>query len=197
VVTSGDGLRALEAATEAAGGHLDAVAGVWRDRVRQGVWSGRCTLEDAAEELADASGADRDELARVWDETMRREVQVLAEVVGPLAGLSAQVPLWVLSNHRDEWLDAPRREIGWMVDRWFVSGCTGAVKPDQAAFEGVEAAWAARCELDGVAGAAPRFVYVDDQQTNLRAADARGWHTVDGSEPRWWLEVQRLVDGPG
>ena len=82
---------------------------------------------------------------------------------GPLFDLLHEIsePLWLLSNHRTEWL-MPRLERFGLADRFeriYVSDAIGFVKPDPGAFRMARAAAGNRV-----------VTYVDDKPENVAAA---------------------------
>lgn len=90
----------------------------------------------------------------------------------------------LLSNHCQEWLAALLRVIEPYVASVTISNQVGFCKPDPRIFALVEQ----HC------GGANRILYVDDQQKNLVAASARGWHTLQADEVQAWvLEVERRL----
>ena len=100
---------------------------------------------------------------------------------------SGHIPVWLLSNHRSEWLlpALERHGLTRHLERVVVSDIVGVAKPDPAIYELVEAR----------AGHAPqRLLFVDDRPRNLRPARHRGWHTIRADRHgRWTGTVDRLL----
>lgn len=100
---------------------------------------------------------------------------------------AAQIPVWLLSNHRSEWLipALERHGLSRHLERVVVSDIVGIAKPDPGLYDLVEAR---------SGHAADRLLYVDDRRRNLRPARRRGWHTLRADQHgRWAGVVDRLL----
>ncbi|MSO43891.1 MAG: HAD family hydrolase [Thermoleophilia bacterium] len=122
----------------------------------------------------------------VPDERTRRRVLDLKPLIDParVADWNARADVWVISNHRHEWLlpVLARTGLADAVDRVVVSSTSGRVKPDPAA-------WAVLMG-DGVS---PGDVFVvDDQVRNLDAARSLGMTAVLAVGDLSWADE---VDG--
>lgn len=125
----------------------------------------------------------------------------LLELSAPLPGSqkleawARQAEIWVLSNHRHEWLGPLLEEAGALpyIDRLLISSEQGAMKPDKEAF--------APLVEDVVVGERDSTVlFVDDKEVNLRTAHALGIATLLADpDGRWhervdfWLEHRTVV----
>lgn len=105
---------------------------------------------------------------------------------GKLADWGSKAEIWVLSNHRHEWLEPLLDEAGATphIDRLLISSQQGTMKPDPEAFAPL---------VEDVS--AERVLFVDDKETNLQAARKTGVSTVladpDGD---WHEQVDRWLD---
>ena len=117
----------------------------------------------------------------VPDDAARAHVLDLRPMVDPsrVDGWRRVAEVWVISNHRHEWLLPVLAGNGFdaVVDRIEVSSLGGRVKPDPAAWEVLLA--------DGTP--ASLVAVVDDQQANLESAEALGITAIaaraDGAWP--------------
>ncbi|QJS10795.1 HAD-IA family hydrolase [Streptomyces argyrophyllae] len=112
----------------------------------------------------------------VLDQSMRA-----MPVVRQLPSWGRHARLVLISNHRHEWL-VPRLEAlaltGHFSELW-ISSLTGAVKPDQAAYDRL---------LDGTDPA--QTLYVDDKPANVAAARSLGVRSLlADADGRWSEEV--------
>ncbi len=93
---------------------------------------------------------------------------------------SQAVPVWLLSNHRSNWIIPKLQQFG-IVDafqRLLISDTTGFVKPDSAAFR--------QLLSDGLK---PQdILFVDDQEKNLETARKHGMRTIHADHKRPWLQ---------
>jgi len=89
--------------------------------------------------------------------------------------------VWVVSNHRHEWLLPVLAESGFerAVNRIEVSSLTGRVKPDPSAWQALLA--------DGLP--ASGVIVVDDQQANLDAAQSLGITAVRAEDDAGWADA--------
>lgn len=119
----------------------------------------------------------------VPDARHRAEVLDLRPRIDParVAAWGEVAEIWVVSNHRHEWLLPVLAAWGFepVVDRIEVSSLTGRVKPDPSA-------WAAL-----LAGGLPpsHAIAVDDQQANLDAARSLGITAVRAGDDTSWADA--------
>ncbi|MDJ0769125.1 MAG: HAD-IA family hydrolase [Ilumatobacter sp.] len=130
--------------------------GRWKGVWREPFWGGRLTSRELWAQLA--PGLDH--------RVLEAELEARFEP-GPLfdAVTAGDRPLWLLSNHRSEWL-LPRLQRFGLADRFervLVSDAIGAAKPTPAAFDELVAESARR-----------RVLFVDDNETNVEAARRLG-----------------------
>lgn len=124
----------------------------WTTQLRRPFWLGQLPVAELWATLF--PGAEPEALS---DELERRYA------AGPFFDALEHVeePIWLLSNHRTEWL-LPRLErfgLAGRFERIYVSDAIGAVKPDVSAFQSVRRA----------AGDRP-VLYIDDKVVNVTAA---------------------------
>lgn len=114
------------------------------------------------------------------DAVQRRRVLGLHALLpaSRVAGWRRRAQVWIVSNHRHEWLDPVLAETGLAaaVDRVVVSSRTGLAKPDPAAWEVL---------LEGGI-AAHDVLVVDDQQPNVAAACALGMSAIRAEPGSAW-----------
>lgn len=146
----------------------------WENGVRERAWRG---LIDDATLWRQLAGHEVDPLS-----TRRRLDSAYRP--GPAASYvsawSERASIWLLSNHRFEWL-VPRLDdfgIRNRFERLLVSDNTGMLKPESAAFEPIireeKATW--------------DVLFVDDQPHNVFAAEALGIPSVIALSGTEWLE---------
>ena len=128
----------------------------WRRDHRLDLWEGRTTPDEMWQALFPGDRPDR-----LTDDLERRYAP------GPLFDVVAAADrrIWLLSNHRSEWL-LPRLARFGIADRFervLVSDRVGAAKPDPRSFEQV-----------GLAARRQRVCVVDDSPANIAAARALG-----------------------
>lgn len=143
------------------------------DAVRRAYWGGDLPEQAFWQQLG----------VEVPDPLRRAEVLDLRPRIAParVAAWAGVADIWVVSNHRHEWLLPVLAECGFepVVDRIEVSSLTGRVKPDPSA-------WAALL-ADGLPPSLA--LAVDDQQANLDAAAGLGITTVRASGDSAWAEA--------
>jgi FMN phosphatase YigB (HAD superfamily) len=117
------------------------------------------------------------------DPGRRAEVLDLRSRIDParVATWRAVADVWVVSNHRHEWLLPVLGRAGFdeVVDHIEVSSLTGRVKPDPAAWEALIA--------DGTP--AMDVVVVDDQEPNLEAARSLGITAIRAGADNSWADA--------
>ncbi|WP_162231657.1 HAD family hydrolase [Allosalinactinospora lopnorensis] len=174
----------FSAVVVSSGLHERVVKDVFRDQLRDDLWSGRISTGEFWERFAFAVGLDH--ASPEWHE-------VLVDAMEPLPA-AALVPDWanrarlaLISNHRHEWLLPVLRKHG--LEQYFhalgISSATGVVKPAPEAF--------LRALGDHPPHAA---LYVDDKDANVRAAHGVGIAAVQADPGGAWIdEVERWL-GP-
>ncbi|MEM7501248.1 MAG: hypothetical protein AAF417_04370 [Pseudomonadota bacterium] len=156
-----------------------AVIGRWEAGLRLEAWTG--SIDDAA--LWNALAGKRVSLSRTMaslSATYRP-----GPVATYLSTWSELVPIWLLSNHRSNWL-LPRLDemnLARRFQRLLISDKTGVVKPDPNAFQ------------QPIAEApADQVLFVDDQAHNTAVAEKLGLSAIHASPARDWVtEVDRRL----
>lgn len=156
-------------------------------RQRSALWSGRIEEAFFWRELLHELQLEVD--IAPWQ---RRMAQLLGPQLAPntLARWSAHVPVWVVSNHRSEWLvpALERHGLAGHLDRVLISDVLGIAKPEPGLYELVES----RAELDPW-----ELLFVDDRPRNLRPARRRGWRTLRADRyGRWIGSLDHLLTTP-
>lgn len=140
------------------------VLDAWSNRVREPFWLGQLGVTEMWSTLL--PGADPAALTAELDS--RYAPGPLFEALADISG-----PIWLLSNHRSEWL-LPRLQrfgLDGRFERIYVSDAIGLVKPDVEAFRLAQRA----------AGSRP-ILYVDDKPANVAAAAEVFERSVDVRE---------------
>jgi FMN phosphatase YigB (HAD superfamily) len=137
---------------EREGGDRTAAVATWTGRLRRPFWLGRLEVEDLWQALL--PGRDSSALTAELEQRYAK---------GPLFGWieRSDEPIWLLSNHRTDWLLARLERFG-LADRFeriYVSDAIGQVKPDADAFRFAQRQ----------AGERP-ITYVDDKPGNVAVA---------------------------
>ncbi len=151
----------------------------WMQELRTPAWLGEVDDEALWRRLTGSLGDT--ECWQVLLETHYRPGPVAAH----LTHWSAQVPLWVMSNHRTTWLHRRIKRYGLAecFRRVFISEQEGLVKPDPRFFE-------------RVAGELPdpgRALFIDDQLDNVAGAKRVGMQAICIDDPRLIREVERRI----
>lgn len=104
-----------------------------------------------------------------WDETVSGEIEANVAVLGELR--SKGVSCYAITNFSAEKFEGARKRFPFLdsFDGLIVSAHERLVKPDPAIY---------RLLLDRYGLAAHEGVFIDDSETNVRAAEALGFHTV-------------------
>ena len=156
-----------------AGSSPDRVRAVFRNYFRDALWSGRLDEADFWPAFAVACGVGVPSPG--WPTLLRSAMAPLA-ATACASRWSRSAQIWLLSNHRHEWLVPALQDAGLhlLARRLFISSQTGHVKPGPAAYVQV---------LDNAAPG-DALLYVDDKADNVRGfrelgvgglvADARG-----------------------
>lgn len=131
-----------------------AAIATWHGRLRRRFWLGQLPVEELWQEFA--PGADSDALTAELEGRYR---------TGPLFDWvrDSDAPIWLLSNHRSDWLQAriARYGLDGRFERVYVSDAIGCVKPEFEAFDYARQQAAGRS-----------VTYVDDKPGNVAAAGA-------------------------
>ncbi|EST29135.1 HAD hydrolase-like protein [Streptomyces roseochromogenus] len=160
-----------------------AVAELFRQRFRDDLWAGRMDETSFWSSLATACGLER--APAVWRSVVDQSMRAMP-VVHRLPSWGRQARLVLISNHRHEWL-VPRLEALALTSHFSevsISSITGAVKPDQAAY-------------DRVLGSTDRAqtLYVDDKLANVAAARSLGVTSLlADADGRWTNEVDAWLE---
>jgi putative hydrolase of the HAD superfamily len=150
-----------ELATEN-GRDADEMIGFYNSELRRPLWTGSHSEEDFWLRIADWLGVEPQ--TETWRQRMLEAIDLPLPVAASLERWADVAELWILSNHRHEWLAPLLAEAGFTphFTRILVSSELGEMKPDPAIFERV------------VAGRPVRVLFVDDKQENLDAGAAFG-----------------------
>jgi putative hydrolase of the HAD superfamily len=162
-----------------------AIADFYQRRLRQGLWAGTDPEPAFWTRLTDYAGVTDDH------EALRAFTISTMSPLIPLEQLrrwARRVPIWLLSNHREEWLGPALANLG--IDsvfaRRYVSSLTGLVKPDPAAFRAV---------VEAAPFDAASILYVDDKVANVRAAETLGMIGLVAASDDWPTFVDVWVAG--
>jgi HAD superfamily hydrolase (TIGR01509 family) len=146
------------------------------------LWRGEYGVDEFWVEIAQALG--RPELAAELDAQAAPSLSQALPALSELASWSQQAELWVLSNHRHEWLRPLLEEAGALehIDRLIISSEVRAMKPEPGIYRSI------------VEGAPEAVLYVDDKAENLEAARALGAETLlADAEGHWQANVGRWL----
>ena len=161
---------------EDAGGTLDDVDAAYLP-LRVDLWSGaldeRRFWELLLTTLEIASSA------QTWQARVAELIQP-ALPVEVLQSWAAKTPVWVLSNHRSEWLLPALDRYGYtpFIARTIVSDATGLVKPAEDC---------CRYLVEHYDGPADDILFVDDKVRNLAPAHAHGIATLEADPDGRWV----------
>jgi len=162
----------------------EAIVGFYGRELREPLWSGSVDEEEFWRLLLDFAGLPPE--PSWW---RRKTIRAMKPLPGAacLADWSRRVPVWLLSNHRTEWLEPALGQtgLGQFLARALVSDVTHRVKPDRAAFAEI-------LEVSGLS--ASQGLFVDDQARNVQAAQAIGLAgLVADPSGDWLVTVNRWV----
>ncbi|MEU6022646.1 hypothetical protein [Micromonospora sp. NPDC047134] len=164
-----------------AGTSSDRVEAIFHHSFRDSLWSGH--LDESAFWPAFAAACGLGQPSLVWRSVLRSAMTPLP-AVARLRDWSTAAQIWLLSNHRHEWL-VPALQAADMyrfAHRIFISSQTGAVKPGLSAYVQIlEQASPGDCLL-----------YVDDKEVNVEAFKSLGVDSIQADESGSWATV---VDG--
>lgn len=176
----------FRAVAREAGTSTDRVRAVFRYYFRDALWSGRLDEADFWPAFAMACGVGVP--SPEWP-TLLRAAMTALPAASCLSRWSRSAQVWLLSNHRHEWLVPALQDAGLhlLARRLFISSQTGHVKPGPAPYVQV---------LDNTAPG-DALLYVDDKDDNVRAFRELG---VDGlvADPRgeWIRSVDAWLSTP-
>lgn len=146
----------------------------WDESVRERAWQGGLDETSVFEELAQRSVDVRTARAQL------RTFYAPGPAVERVKQWSESLPVWLLTNHRSEWLLPMLDEFG--VSRCFerilISDRIGRVKPDPEAFG----------QVLSYRFAGAQTLVVDDQLHNLCSAAALGFRTLQARPKNRWVE---------
>ena len=149
----------------------------WNRELREPFWCGRMSESEMWRRLAGT------EVGTKWTERLE-SFSKPGPAATRLVHWSRVLPVWMLSNHRADWL-LPRLDrfgLRTYFSRVLVSDQMGVVKPDRRAFSAVQQVVAQPNEA----------LFVDDQGPNIASAASLGLTTVHAVPETPWVES---VDG--
>jgi putative hydrolase of the HAD superfamily len=155
------------------GESTEEVVGRWHRSLRDDAWSGRIEEAELWRRLIPSTPASGD-----WRAAL--EAGYRRGAAAPhLRRWAALLPLWLLSNHRSEWLlpRLVRFDLNDCVDRVLVSDAIGAAKPDPAAFLPI---------LEAVSDPR-RILFIDDQRRNVEVAQEMGMSALHADPHGAWV----------
>ena len=147
----------------------------WQDRVRTDAWLGHISDDELWRRLIPAHHDRHD-----W-----RAILETGYTCGPAAPhlrrWSECVPVWLLSNHRSDWLLPRLNRFGVLgcFEQILVSDTVGAAKPGQKAFD----------VLLGRDSRPQRVLFVDDQACNVEAARQLGISALHAHAKCAWVDT--------
>lgn len=174
--------RSLGELAKLHGGEPEQMIAHYEAQLRPGLWRGGISEDQFWHGVAQALGAGEPDPA--WREYVLERFTELP-AVDRVAWWSQRAELWILSNHRHEWLRdlLAASHITALFDRILISSEIGAMKPDPEAFRFL------------TEGDPERLLFVDDKQENLDAAALAG---VPGllADPdgRWHAQVDTWLE---
>lgn len=156
----------FRAVAREAGTSSDRIEAVFRYYFRDALWSGR--LEEAAFWPAFAMACGVGVASPSWPLLLRSAMTPLP-AASLLGRWSTSAEIWLLSNHRHEWVVPALQAAGLhlLARRIFISSQTGNVKPSPAAY----------VQILEQATPGDSLLYVDDKDDNVEAFRSLG---VDG-----------------
>lgn len=160
------------------GQRVDDVRERWHEGLRLPTWTGELSEEELWLCLAGS------ETAQNWQQRLESRYQP-GPAAAELERWSSRVPLWLLSNHRSDWLLPRLTRLGLsrFFERVIVSDAIGAAKPDPAAYKPIlEQVSNPKCAL-----------FVDDRSRNVRAAQRLGIRAVLASHESPWIRQVEIV----
>jgi HAD superfamily hydrolase (TIGR01509 family) len=130
----------------------------WHLKYRKLAWSGNIDDQQLANELTDGKMSPNEFFEQLEDHFE------LGPMAPYLEELSSIVPIYVLSNHRSNWLyqRLKRFNLDKYIKKVFVSEQTGHIKPDHESFKQI---------LDDSCCLPHQILFLDDQMKNINAAN--------------------------
>jgi len=154
----------------------------WQDGLRLDAWTGAISESDVWARLGINNPIEIEQAKTLMEECF--DIGCGGKCV---SRWSQRVPVWMLSNHRSEWLlpRIQRFDLGPHFANVVVSDQIGAAKPDSSAFDSI-------VELDI---APSQILFVDDQPRNLDAASRLGLQVIQASDDGTWTKlVDEMLD---
>lgn len=145
--------------------------------LRHDLWSGRLPEREFWDRLLRFTGQDLDPAPWRADLVARLVPLPALERLGAFAQV---VPIWLLSNHRAEWLRpvlAAQPAFRW-VTRVEISSETGQVKPEPRAFQRI---------IGAAPGAPSSILFIDDHPQNIATARSLGLRGLIADPAQDWL----------
>ena len=147
---------------------------IWNNRLRTPFWTGELAESEMWRLLTGRENGDS------WRWALEERYD-LGPAADHLRRWSQAIPVWLLSNHRRQWLLPRLERFG--LDRHFrrivVSDEIGFAKPEPAAFSDVLASVQHPAEA----------LFVDDRTRNVDAASLLGIRTVRATAEENWIET--------
>ena len=146
----------------------------WRSELRTPTWTGLLPEDSLWRQL---TGSDN---GRHWRDVLEGAYE-LGSAAPHLQRWSGQVPVWLLSNHRSDWLlpRLERFELTRFFQRVIISDAIGVAKPEPAAF----------AEIFRHTGRPAAAMFVDDQPRNVAAAVKLGIHALLADADESWISA--------
>ena len=172
VVLSNPFMRFLGQLAEATGQLPVDVINRWQEQLRMQTWTGRITDDELWRCLAGEAQK------RDWRKLLEEQYE-LGPAANHLHEWSQRVPIWLLSNHRTDWLIPRLSRFGLMdyFQRTIISDMLGVTKPDPAAYQQI---------LDNVSEPG-MALFVDDKSCNVTTAACLGIRTVLAGKLNPWI----------
>jgi glucose-1-phosphatase len=159
---------------------VDEVRRRWREGIRTPAWKGEIEDVELWRRLSGVGG-------ELWWRDQLEAGYQLGPAAPHLARWSARMPIWLLSNHRTDWL-LPRLQrfgIFGYFEQVLVSDAIGAAKPDPGAF----------AQIVNHVVQPQAALFVDDQMSNVEAARRLGLRAVHAAAHCDWIaNVDALLD---
>ncbi len=148
----------------------------WYRELRVPFWTGKITETDLWKKLSQRSLIDGASL-----QANLESAYDYGPAAAHLARWSMHVPIWLLSNHRSDWLlqRLDRFQLVHFFERILVSDAIGAAKPDPLAFTPI---------LQSIENPSTAL-FVDDHERNVQAAFKLGLSVVHANEAKPWVDV--------
>ncbi|MGA3525281.1 HAD family hydrolase [Melissospora conviva] len=159
----------------------DRVEAIFRHYFRDALWSG--LLDESTFWPAFAAACGLGQPSPAWRSVLRSTMTPLP-AVSRLPNWSTGAHIWLLSNHRHEWLVPALQAAGLhrQSHRIFISSQTGAVKPNPSAY----------VQVLEQASPGDKLLYVDDKEVNVEAFRRLGVDGVQADTSGSWTAA---VDG--